>query len=91
MKNFIFLAAQSLSFKQGKAHAVPQEQDLQVIGYADGRNLKEAFKKLISDNGYLLKNTFEKVFAREVKDSSEEKKDFVTCLSSKRLFKLKHN
>jgi len=86
MDSYIFLTDEGYTFKPNSESDVPDIENLQVIGFSDGENAKEAFYNLINENGHLLKLSYDKIFcyklSNKYKDSYFEfsiKDDYGIC------------
>lgn len=83
IKNFIFLTAEGATFQPDSKSTKPDIENLQVIGFACGRNSKEAFQKLIEQNSYLLDTSFEEIFSYELSNSYDETKVYYSLSKNK--------
>ncbi len=54
----------------------PDIDNLQVIGFAKGKTEKDAFKRLIKENSYLLNTTFNEIFAYELSKTYQNTKQY---------------
>ena len=59
-------------------------ENCQVIGFAKGNSLDEAFDNLMAENKYLLKTSFNEITGYELKDKDYHKFSKTFCLSAKR-------
>lgn len=66
MKSFIFITAEGFTFQPGSESPLPDIENCQVIGFADGADFEDAFKNLIRENGYLLETTFDEITGFEI-------------------------
>jgi len=76
MKKYIFLTLEGFTFQPDSKATEPDVENLQVIGFAKGKNSKEAFKRLVEENNYLLKTNFNEVFSYKLAKDSEENKKY---------------
>ena len=66
MKRYIFLSIEGVTFQPDSELIEPDIENIQVIGFAEGKHSKEAFQKLVEENSYLLKTTFDEIFSYEL-------------------------
>lgn len=76
MKNYIFLSTEGTTFQPNSMSMEPDIDNLQVIGFAKGKNEKDAFKRLIKENSYLLNTTFNEIFAYELSKTHQNTKQY---------------
>lgn len=72
MRSYIFITDEGYTFEPGDEHPTPAIENSQVIGFADGRDAKDAFSNLIKEQSFLLNTNFNEVAAIEVRDSERE-------------------
>ena len=58
MNSYIFITTEGFTFQPGSESAEPDVENCQVIGFAKGNSIDEAFENLIAENKYLLKTSF---------------------------------
>lgn len=75
-KNYIFLTTEGMTFQENSDSIEPDIENLQVMGFAKGKNSYEAFRKLIEENSYLLNTSFDEIFSYELSRDYEETKEF---------------
>ncbi len=67
IKSYIFLTSEGTTFapyEYSKENKYPNEcYNLQVIGFAEGENANDAFKKLISESEYIKEYGFKDIFS----------------------------
>ncbi len=80
----IFLTTEGRTFSPNSESAEPDIENLQVIGFSDGNDEKEAFDGLIHENPYLLGTAFDELICIEVKGGLESAPRF--HISEKRGF-----
>lgn len=68
MKSFVFITVEGYTFQPNSESLEPDIENCQVIGFAQGKNDKEAFNNLIQENSYLLYTTFDKLICLELKE-----------------------
>jgi len=67
MREFIFITKEGHTFQPGGSESAESDiENCQVIGFARGENVEEAFEKLISENRFLLETTFYEVKGMEL-------------------------
>jgi hypothetical protein len=71
-KNFIFLTTEGFTFQPGLTSMEPDIENLQVIGFSDGVNARDAFERLVHDNMYLLDTSFDDIFSMELVSGDEK-------------------
>lgn len=49
---FIFITREGYTYQPGSESAGPDIENCQVIGFAEGRDMEEAFENLISQNRF---------------------------------------
>ncbi len=62
----------------------PDAENCQVIGFAKGNSLEEAFENLIAENKYLLKASFNEIIGYELKEKNYHKFSKTFYLSTRR-------
>ncbi|MFH1504798.1 MAG: hypothetical protein ABIH08_05390 [Candidatus Omnitrophota bacterium] len=76
MKSYIFLTLEGFTFQPNSESANPDIENLQVIGFAKGKNPKEAFKNLVKENNYLLETDFNEIFSYKLAEDFEKNKEY---------------
>jgi hypothetical protein len=71
MKNYIFITNEGFTFQPNSQSDIPDIENMQVIGFATGKDSVEAFEQLKIDNLYLLDTTFDEIMSFEL--SSKDK------------------
>lgn len=66
MRFFLFITAEGYTFQPGSDSVEPDIENCQVIGFAEGQEMEEAFKNLIKGNQFLLKTAFDEVVGFEL-------------------------
>lgn len=61
MGRYIFITDEGFTFQPGSEDCEPDIENMQVIGFGEGSNAKEAFEYLVNNNPYLKKTSFNKV------------------------------
>ena len=67
MKKFVFVTKEGYTFS-GSERFEPDVENLQVVGFVEARNKKEAFAKLLAENGWLMETGFNELDCIEVKE-----------------------
>lgn len=88
MKNYIFLTAEGYTFQPNSESIEPDINNLQVVGFAEGRNSQEAFQNLIKENEYLRNTTFDEIFCYELAKDYEKRKVYCHLADSREIYKL---
>ena len=76
MKKYIFLSVEGITFQPDSESVEPDIENVQVIGFAEGKNSDMAFRKLVKENSYLLETNFDEIFSYELSESYEKTKLF---------------
>ena len=71
MSEYIFLTTEGITFQPGSKCIQTDIENLQVIGFSNGKTSKEAFKKMICENPHLLETNFNEIFSLELVDFSK--------------------
>ncbi len=66
MGRYIFITDEGFTFQPGSEDCEPDIENMQVIGFGEGSNAKEAFTNLINTNPYLKETSFNKVAGIEI-------------------------
>ena len=82
-KRYIFLSAEGFTFQPNSNLEKPDIENLQVIGFAKGRDSKDAFQQLLKENSCLIDTSFDEVFSYELSEGYEETRMYY-CLSDLR-------
>jgi len=83
VKRYIFLTAEGFTFQANSESESPDIENLQVVGFAKGRDSKDAFQQLLKENSYLIDTSFDEVFSYGSSDDYEETRMYY-CLSDLR-------
>jgi len=67
MRHFIFLTQEGYTFQPNSKSDIPDIENLQVLGTANGEDEKRAFDNFIKKNEYLLDTDYEDVMTMELK------------------------
>lgn len=73
MKNYIFITEEGHTYQPNSESEILDIENMQVIGFSKGSNSTEAFEALKKENPYLLKTSFDEVFAYEVSNKKYTK------------------
>jgi hypothetical protein len=74
-KKYIFITFEGFTFQPNSESDIPDIENMQVIGFSEGKDKKEAFKNLLANQQYLKDTTFNEIIALELAD---ERKDVFT-------------
>ena len=83
MKNYIFVTTEGYTYQPNSESVDPDIENLQVIGFANGNNPKQAFQKLLKESNYLLETSFDEVVSYELTKNSENTKAYHYLTASK--------
>ncbi len=73
MKSYIFITTEGFTFQPNSESSEPDIENCQVIGFADGKDLEEAFDNLMAENEYLLETNFNEITGYELKHKEYQK------------------
>jgi hypothetical protein len=65
---YIFITSEGYTFEPGREYGEGDIENCQVVGFAEGGDEREAFAKLVEENGYLLETNFDELMCLELKD-----------------------
>ena len=72
MGTFIFLTAEGSTYQPDSTSPIPDIENLQVIGFADGDTAQQAAMKLIEEQDFLVDTNFDEVFAIQIANENRE-------------------
>ncbi|MCH7559153.1 MAG: hypothetical protein IIB56_17110 [Planctomycetes bacterium] len=72
MNSYIFITTEGYTFQPESESIEPDIENCQVIGFAKGKNPKQAFQNMIQENSNLLETTFDELICYELKDYDEK-------------------
>lgn len=84
MNSYIFITSEGFTFQPGSESAEPDVENCQVIGFAKGNSIEEAFENLMAENKYLLKTSFDEITGYELRHHNYRKSLKAFCLSARR-------
>lgn len=64
--DYIFLTSEGTTFQPDSKSMEPDIENLQVIGFSNGVNARDAFERLLNDNKYLLDTSFDEIFGMQL-------------------------
>jgi len=67
MNSYIFITTEGYTFQPESDSIDPDIENCQLIGFAKGKNPRDAFDNLIQENDYLLETTFDELICLELK------------------------
>lgn len=73
MKSFIFITTEGFTYQPNSESPEPDIENCQVIGFAEGKDLEDAFGNLISENEYLLETNFDEIIGYELRHKNYHK------------------
>ncbi|NHV06282.1 MAG: hypothetical protein HA495_02975 [Thaumarchaeota archaeon] len=74
-RRFLFLTFEGVTYSSPE-ETEPDVENLQVLGYAEGKNKEEAFENFLKENKWILETSFSEVICIEVKERISEGKTF---------------
>lgn len=84
-KAFIFVSQEGTTQPPFKEDSFQEMDNLQVIGFASGKDAKESFQNMIEDSEALLETGFNEVIAYELVSHYSESQKYFYLDSVKRL------
>lgn len=72
IKKYIFITFEGFTFQPYSESDVPDIENMQVIGFSQGIDTKEAFNTLLQQQQYLKNTTFNEVIAMELVDGKQD-------------------
>lgn len=72
MPSYIFLTTEGSTYQPDSESCGPDVENVQMLGIAGGADQADAFRRLIGDNTWLLKTSFDEVFCYELADGHKE-------------------
>lgn len=79
-----FITTEGFTFQPGSESPEPDVENCQVIGFAKGSSINEAFENLIAENKYLLKTSFNEITGYELRHHDYRRSSKTFCLSARR-------
>lgn len=76
MKFYIFLTAEGYTFSPHSERAEPDIENLQVIGFSEAFDEKDAFERLLKENPYLSESSFNEIICLETMYPPEKGEKF---------------
>lgn len=71
-KKYIFVTFEGFTFQPDSESDVPDIDNMQVVGFSEGKDTKEAFKNLLINQQYLKNTTFNEVIAFELASDKQD-------------------
>lgn len=81
MKSFIFITNEGYTYQPNSDRSEPDIENCQVIEFSEGNDENDAFKKLINENEYLLKTSFDVLLCIELKNKFQYNKSKIFSLN----------
>ncbi len=69
--NYIFITNEGFTFQPNSQSDIPDIENMQVIGFATGKDAVDAFEQLKYDNPYLFDTTFDELIALELSNKDK--------------------
>ena len=66
LHDYIFLTSEGTTFQPDSKSMEPDIENLQVIGFSNGMDARDAFERLLNDNKYLLDTSFDEIFGMQL-------------------------
>jgi hypothetical protein len=63
VNKYVFVTSEGTTYQQNSVSIDPDIYNLQVIGFGNGNNPKEALNNLLEENQYLLETSYNEIFA----------------------------
>jgi hypothetical protein len=63
MHTFIFMTTEGSTYQPNSESYEPDIENMQVIGFGQGKNPQEALRKLVEVNSYLTNTSFDEIIA----------------------------
>ncbi len=76
MKSYIFITAEGYTFQPESTSIEPDIENCQVVGFAKGKDPKQAFQNMIQENKNLLETTFDELICYELKNLDRDEKSY---------------
>lgn len=83
MKNYIFLTTEGLTFQPDSQSDMPDIDNVQVIGFAQGETPGEAFQQLLKENRYLLDTSFDEIYSYQLAGDYQKTRQYFYLSSLK--------
>ena len=74
MINYIFVTSEGHTFQPNSKSIEPDIENLQAIGFSQGKNSKDAFRNLLKENKYLMNTTFNAITSYELNTDHKSSK-----------------
>lgn len=74
-RKFLFLTFEGVTYSSPDK-IEPDVENLQVLGYAEGKDKEEAFKTFLKENKWIFKTSFSEIICIEVKERISDGKIF---------------
>ena len=73
MRKFIFITNEGYTYQPKSQSTIPDIENMQVVGFGQGKTAKDALKDMIRDNKHLIKTKFNEIIGIELKDSKSKR------------------
>ena len=78
MNKYIFLTTEGYTYQPNSESIVPDCDNAQLIGIAEGINQEDAFKNLLDKYDYLKESNFDEIYCYQLNDNYENtRKSFI--------------
>jgi hypothetical protein len=72
MNKYIFISDEGYTFQPDSTSIEPDIENIQVIGFGQGRTARTALDDLLEHNKYLCKTSFDELIAIQLKNDARE-------------------
>ena len=72
MKKFIFITTEGYTYQPDSESTTPDIENLQVLGFGEGKTVDEAFLDMIGENPYLRDTNFDEATGIELKNGKRK-------------------
>ena len=71
MSHYIFITLEGHTFSPHSEDAEPDMENLQVLGFSQGNDEKEAFNRFLNENPYLAEKGFDEIICLQIEGKLE--------------------
>jgi hypothetical protein len=79
MNSYIFLTDEGFTFQPGSESDVPEVENLQVLGLANGDSPEAAFETLLKEDEWLRETTFSECFSLKLAETLNSRHWHTMC------------
>ena len=66
LKHYVFLTMEGYTFQPESKATEPDIENVQMLGVASGVHQRDAFRRLVTENSWLLDTSFDEVYCYEL-------------------------